>query len=72
MSKCSVIKVSPAGYSDSDLSAVLDIPDIDSALFLAPTATTTEFQALAGIGNMGYLRCKIAGTVYNIPLLLTT
>lgn len=71
MSKAAIIKVSPAGYSDGDLSAVLDIPDVDSSLFTAPTATLTELNALAAVGNFGFLRVKIAGTVYNM-LLSTT
>lgn len=67
----SVIKISPAGHSDGDKVAVLDLPQVDSALFSAPTATLTELNALASVGNFGYLRVRVEGTVYNL-LLSTT
>ena len=71
MSKGSVIKVSPAGYTDGDKDSILEIPDIDPSLFTAPVATLTELNALAAVGTFGFLRVKIAGTVYNL-LLSTT
>lgn len=69
--KCSVIQISPAGYVDGQRDNILDIPDIDPSVFTAPTATLTELNGLAAVGNFGFLRVKIAGTVYNL-LLSTT
>lgn len=57
------------GSNGAERGGFMENPAVSSNHFLAPTATFTNFAALTNMSGAGYLKAKLAGTVYRIPLL---
>lgn len=84
--KCSIVKVSTAGYVDSQVAAALSLPDADPAHFVAPgangtwtkftdanaTAATQEATQASAQVAAGYFPIEIAGTVYRLVAMTAT
>lgn len=59
------------GGVDAQRDAIIDLPDIDTALITVPSgtyATQTNFMSVNTVSGLGWMRVKLAGTVYSVPL----
>jgi len=59
------------GGVDAQRDGIMDLPDIDTALITVPSgtfATQTNFISSSTLTGIGWMRVKLGGTAYSIPL----
>ncbi|MEL0117802.1 MAG: hypothetical protein VXB01_02570 [Opitutae bacterium] len=59
------------GVEAGERNGIAVLPDVDSALYNAPTSTLTQFKALTNMSNAGDMTFEINGTQVAIPVLTT-
>ncbi len=59
------------GGVDAQSDGIIDLPDIDTALITVPTgtySTQTNFMSTSTLSGLGWMKVKLAGTTYSIPV----
>ena len=59
------------GGVDAQRDGIMDLPDIDTALITVPSgtfATQTNFMSVNTVDGLGWMKVKLGGTAYSIPL----